>query len=121
MASNKRIHQMTIKEREEAFPTEDACADYLIQHRWSTIIRCPRCGSTNIGAVKSMAYRWQCYDCAPGTSYRFSHITGTIFENTNKPLRDWFRVLHMMLTSKKGVSALQVHRVMGFGSYKTAW
>ena len=52
---------------------------------------------------------------------RFSHITSTVFENTNKPLRDWFRVLHMMLTSKKGVSALQVHRTMGFGSYKTAW
>ena len=48
-------------------------------------------------------------------------IAGTIFENTNKPLRDWFRVIHLMLTSKKGISALQIHRVMGFGSYKTAW
>lgn len=119
--TSKRIHQMTIKEWEEAFPTEDACADYLIRHRWSTVIRCPRCGSTDVGGVSTMAYRWQCYHCAPETSYRFSHITGTIFENTNKPLRDWFRVLHMMVTSKKGVSALQVHRVMGFGSYKTAW
>src|SRR6185437_12509675 len=52
---------------------------------------------------------------------RFSPIAGTIFENTNKPLCDWFRVIHMMLTAKKGVSALQVHRTMGFGSYKTAW
>ena len=43
-----------------------------------------------------------------GSGYRFSHIAGTIFENTNKPLRDWFRVIHLMLTSKKGVSALQV-------------
>jgi hypothetical protein len=41
-------------------------------------------------------------------NYRFSHITGTIFENTNKPLREWFRVIHLMLTSKKGISALQV-------------
>ena len=38
----------------------------------------------------------------------------------NKPLRQWFRVIHMMLTSKKGVSALQIHRTMGFGSYETA-
>ena len=53
--------------------------------------------------------------------YRFSHIAGTIFENTNKPLRDWYRVVHMMLTSKKGISALQIKRVMGFGSYETAW
>jgi hypothetical protein len=60
-------------------------------------------------------------NCAPGISYRFSHISGTIFENTNKPLRDWFRVLHTILTSKKGVSALQIYRTMAFGSYKTAW
>jgi hypothetical protein len=46
---------------------------------------------------------------------------GTIFENTNKPLRQWFRVIHLMLTSKKGISALQVQRMMGFGSYSTAW
>jgi len=47
-------------------------------------------------------------------------LVGTIFENTNKDLREWFRVMHMMLTGKKGVSALQVQRVMGFGSYSTA-
>src|SRR6185437_7687503 len=46
---------------------------------------------------------------------------GTIFENTNKPLRDWFKVAHLMLSSKKGMSALQIMRYMGFGSYKTAW
>ncbi len=45
----------------------------------------------------------------------------TIFENTNKPLRDWFRVIHKMLTAKKGISALQIHSEMGFGSYRTAW
>jgi transposase-like protein len=68
-----------------------------------------------------MSWRWQCYTCAPETSYRFSHLTGTIFENTNKPLKDWFRVIHLMLVSKKGMSALQIFRYMGFGSYKTAW
>src|SRR5580704_16873674 len=48
-------------------------------------------------------------------------LRGTIFENTNKPLRDWYRVIHSMLTSKKGISARQVWRYMGFGSLKTAW
>ena len=52
--------------------------------------------------------------------YRFSCIAGTIFENTKKPLRDWFSVTHFMLTSKKGISALQIQRMMGFGSYETA-
>jgi transposase-like protein len=60
-------------------------------------------------------------ECGEGISYRFSHIAGTVFENTNKPLRDWFKVTHLMLTSKKGMSALQIFRYMGFGSYKTAW
>jgi transposase-like protein len=68
-----------------------------------------------------MPFHWQCRQCAPDTTYRFSHIAGTIFENTNKPLRDWFKVTHLMLTSKKGMSALQIYRYMGFGSYKTAW
>ena len=58
---------------------------------------------------------------AKAGAYRFSDIAGTIFENTNKDLREWFRVIHLMLTSKKGISALQVQRMMGFGSYKTAW
>jgi transposase-like protein len=66
-----------------------------------------------------MPFKWQCYHCAP-TGYRFSVIAGTIFENTNKPLLDWFRVVHFMLASKKGMSALQIQRMMGFGSYNTA-
>jgi transposase-like protein len=68
-----------------------------------------------------MPWHWQCKECAPDTTYRFSHLAGTIFENTNKPLRDWFKVAHLMLVSKKGMSALQIMRYMGFGSYKTAW
>jgi hypothetical protein len=53
--------------------------------------------------------------------YRFSHLAGTIFENTNKPLRDWFKITHLILTSEKGMSARQLGRYMGFGSVKTAW
>jgi transposase-like protein len=67
-----------------------------------------------------MPFKWQCYACTPNQGYRFSVIAGTIFENTNKPLRDWFRVVHLMLASKKGMSALQIQRMMGFGSYETA-
>ena len=118
----KRIHQMTIPQWEAAFPTETACAEYLVRYRWPVGVRCPRCGSDKVAEAGTMEFKWQCYACAKdGQNYRFSHIAGTIFENTNKPLRDWFRVIHTMLTSKKGVSALQIYRTMGFGSYKTAW
>jgi hypothetical protein len=117
----KPVHQMTAAQFDAAFPNEDACKRYLVARRWGECgTRCPRCWSGKVSAVKTMPYKWQCYSCAPD-GYRFSHISGTIFENTNKPLRDWFRVTHLMLTSKKGMSALQIHRFMGFGSYKTAW
>ena len=120
--SKKRIHQMTIPQWEKAFPDEAACEAYLVAHRWPVGIRCPRCGNDAVKAHGTIEMAWLCNVCSPSaTNYRFSVIAGTIFENTNKPLRDWFRVIHMMLTSKKGVSALQVHRTMGFGSYKTAW
>ena len=116
----KPVQQMTISEFEARFPDEEACSRYLVKRRWPEGPRCPRCGNAKVFPVKTMAFKWQCYQCAPGSGYRFSHIAGTIFENTNKPLRDWFRVTHLMLTSKKGISALQVQRVMGFGSYETA-
>jgi transposase-like protein/IS1 family transposase len=116
----KPVHQLTASEFEKMFPDEDACRAYLVARRWGGVVRCPRCGA-EARAVSTMAWRWQCNECAPDTTYRFSHLTGTIFENTNKPLRDWYRVIHLMLTSKKGMSALQIFRFLGFGSYKTAW
>ncbi|HBR25444.1 MAG TPA: IS1595 family transposase [Rhizobiales bacterium] len=117
----KQIHQMTIRQFEAMFPDEGSCCAYLVGKRWPKGVRCPRCGAENPKELKGNPWHWQCYQCAPQSSYRFSHITGTVFENTNKPLRDWFRVIHLMLTSKKGISARQIWRYMGFGSLKTAW
>src|ERR1700690_3181005 len=117
-AGMKRIHQMSIPQWEAAFPDEDACKAYLTRNRWPSGVACPRCGNVDV-ATHAKPFHWQCRQCL-SDGYRFSVLVGTIFENTNKPLRDWFRVVHMMLTSKKGVSALQVYRVMGFGSYSTA-
>ncbi|MBZ5672222.1 MAG: IS1595 family transposase [Acidobacteriia bacterium] len=123
MATRKRIHQMTIAQWEKAFPNDDACAAYLTKHRWPLGVRCPRCGNEEVYELPSRAFHWQCTECAPGgsTGYRFSVLVGTIFENSNVGLRTWFRVIHTMLTSKKGVSAHQIYRTMGFGSYRTAW
>jgi len=116
----KPVPQMTVAQFEAAFPDETACKTYLQARRWPNGVHCPRCGNTNVFPVSSMPFKWQCYECAKGSGYRFSVIAGTIFENTNKPLRDWFRVTHLMLSSKKGMPALQIQRMMGFGSYGTA-
>ena len=117
----KAVHQLTAAQFETMFPDEEACKAYLVARRWPDGVVCPRCGNVKVFPVGTMPYKWHCYACAPDVGYRFSHIAGTIFENTNKPLRDWFRVAHLMLVSKKGMSALQIMRFMGFGSYKTAW
>jgi transposase-like protein len=116
----KPVHQLTAAQFDELFNTEGDCVRYLVACRWPQGVRCPRCGSDRVYPVSTMAFDWQCYTCT-NESYRFSHLTGTIFENTNKPLKNWFRVAHLMLVSKKGMSALQIFRYMGFGSYKTAW
>jgi transposase-like protein len=118
---SSQIHQLTVAQFESMFPDEDACCAYLAGNRWPDGVKCPRCGNDNVHEHGSMPWHWQCYVCSPGNvGYRFSVLVGTIFENTNKDLREWFRVIHLMLTSKKGISALQVMRYMGFGSYKTA-
>jgi transposase-like protein len=116
----KPVHQMTEGQFEAAFPDEAACKTYLVARRWPDGVVCPRCGAVKTFPVGSMPFKWQCYRCAPDSGYRFSHLTGTIFENTNKPLRQWFKVVHLMTVSKKGISSLQVQRQMGFGSYETA-
>jgi IS1 family transposase len=120
----KPVHQMTEREFETRFPfgDDDAPRAYLKARRWPEGVRCPRCGNPAVYDLPSRKWHWQCTKCAPGgsTGYRFSVIAGTIFENTNKPLRDWFKVVHLMTTSKKGISALQIQRQLGFGSYGTA-
>src|ERR1700757_3248313 len=121
MSKTSKIHQMTIPQFEAMFPDDDACKTYLVGTRWPDgIVRCPRCDSEKVNALPSKPFHWQCKQCATD-GYRFSVLVNTIFENTNKGLRQWFRVIHLMLTSKKGMSALQIYRMLGFGSYRTAW
>lgn len=112
------VRQMTLAEFEVMFPDEDACKAYLKDRRWPRGVRCPRCGSDKVYEL-TRSFHWQCR-CST-TGYRFSVLVGTIFENTNYPLQTWFKVIYLMLTSKKGISALQIHRMIGTGSYSTAW
>jgi hypothetical protein len=109
------------------FPTEESCRQFLVQIRWPGGVRCPRCNGTKLYALKSRPFSWVCKstDCGDRNGYRFSVLTGTIFQDTKIPLKRWFRVGYLMLVDKKGISALQVHRVV-FGEnsgsdYRTSW
>jgi transposase-like protein len=109
---------MTLRQLSARFQTQEQCLAYLVSMRWPDGVYCPRCGNDHVYALKQ-PFKWQCKKCAPN-GYRFSPLTGTIFENTKFPLRDWLQVILMVCQAKKGLSALQVQRHIGMGQYRTA-
>lgn len=114
---------MTLAEMMQRFSTEEACKRFLKAMRWPDGVHCPRCDSAKVYELKARPFHWVCKnkDCGGKNGYRFSVITKTVFENTNYPLRTWFQVIYLMTQSKKGISAMQIHRQIGSGDYKTAW
>ena len=110
---------MTLTQLMERFPDEGTCKAYLRDSRWPAGVRCPRCNNDHVYKL-SRPWTWQCKICNTN-GYRFSVISGTIFEDTKYPLRTWFQVLYLMFQSKKGMSALQIQRTIGCSSYETAW
>jgi transposase-like protein len=112
-----------LSELNALFQTEDDCKQFLFTHRWPDGVRCPRCDNEKVYALKQ-PWKWQCQSKTCGKrGYRFSLISGTIFENTKYPLKTWFTVAFMMLHSKKGMSALQIKRMIfnDKASYETVW
>lgn len=115
----------TLADVDRMFPTDADAKAYLVGRRWPKGVVCPRCGNKKVWALKARPFNWLCKSekClkASTSGYRFSLYVGTIFENTNYALKTWFKVLYLMLQSKKGMSALQIQRMLGMGSYRTAW
>ncbi len=105
----------TLLEFEQRFVTEETCLDYLFKLRWPEGFRCPRCGYQEAWSMKGDLYR--CVRC----HFRTSVTAGTIFQDTKKPLRLWFRAIWHLTSQKYGANALGVQRVLGLGSYHTAW
>jgi len=105
----------TLLEFEEMFNTEEACRQYLARVRWPEGFVCPRCGGRE--AWPSRRHLLLCRGC----EYQVSVTAGTLFQDTHKPLRLWFRAMWYVTNQKQGASALGVQRVLGLGSYTTAW
>src|SRR5262249_37320634 len=100
----------TLRDFDRMFPAEDACKADLVARRWPKGVTCPKCGNEKVYALPSRPFHWVCKAKTKTHKgvYRFSLYVGTIFENTNYPLLTWFKVLYLMLSSKKGMSALQI-------------
>lgn len=106
----------TAAEFEKRFATEEDCRDYLFKVRWGGTPACARCDSTQLWTIRGGAW-FECADCGHQTSL----TSGTLLHRTRKPLRLWFRAVFEISTRRTGISAKDLQRIMGFGSYETAW
>lgn len=88
---------------------------YLATVRWPAGFRCPHCRGKGAWMTERGSFR--CTFCDVQTSV----TAGTIFQGTRKGLRSWFRVIWNVTTRPDGISALEIQRFLGLGSYHTAW
>jgi transposase-like protein len=98
------------------FASEGACLAYLEGLRWPQGFVCPSCGVVQ-PAYRSSRLRLMCRSCG----HQSSVTAGTIFDKTRTPLRVWLAAAWYLTNQKQGVSALSLQRVLGLGSYQTAW
>ncbi len=116
---------MNLIDVNEQFKTDQPCLAYLESMRWPDgVLICPECGADRISRItrrtKSKNKRAQLYQCL-ACSQQFSATSGTIFADSHLPLYKWFMALALVLDAKKGMSAKQLQRHLGIGSYRTAW
>ncbi|MGD0762667.1 MAG: IS1595 family transposase [Roseiarcus sp.] len=103
------------------FSNEEAARRHFESIRWPNGPACPHCGVVNEATeLKGEAHRaglWKCRAC----EQQFSAMIGTVMESSHIPMTKWALAFHLMAASKKGVSAHQLMRTLGLGSYRSAW
>ena len=105
----------TLQEFDMWFSTEQACSEYLLRLRWPQGFVCPVCSEPK--GWKIGADLMRCATCR----HNVSVTAGTIFQGTRKPLKLWFQAIWYVTSQKFGGNALGLQRVLGLGSYQTAW
>ena len=100
--------------------TEDKARAYLESALWSNGPVCHHCGSMKFWRVASLTARHGVYTCAE-CEKQYTVTVGTVMHGSHISLRQWVIAFHLMTSSKKGVSALQLQRNLGLGSYRSAW
>jgi transposase-like protein len=104
------------------FQDETRAREWVESQVWANGVVCPHCGNADqekVGQLEGKAHRpgvWKCYECRE----QFTCTVGTVLERSKIPLTKWVAALFLMTASKKGVSAHQVHRMLGI-SYKSTW
>ena len=106
----------TLPEFEKRFPDEESARAYFALLRWNGRPCCARCESARVREIKSRRL-FECADCGHQTSL----TSGTVLEGTRKSIKLWLRAAFEMSVRRTGISAKDLQRIMGFGSYETAW
>jgi transposase-like protein len=116
---------LTLDEIQSRFGTDEKARQYLEEIRWPNGVACPHCQNADHKriweikpneAAKIRAGLYQCAECKK----QFTVTVGTIFEDSHIPLRKWLVAWYLLCSSKKGISSLQIQRMLGLGSYRTA-
>jgi len=106
---------MTFREFMRRFPDEEHCREYLYKIRFPNGFVCPKCEHNECWEIGTQLF--ECKKCKRQTSV----IAGTIFQDTRKPLMDWFIAIWWVTTQKNGASAEGLKQVLGLNSDQTAW
>lgn len=106
------------------FADKDKAREYLEQLRWANGVVCPHCGGTEAYKLTAKPdskrpVRNGVYKCK-ACRKQFTVTVGTIFEDSHIPLNKWLHAIHLMCSSKKGMSAHELHRILSI-TYKSAW
>jgi transposase-like protein len=103
------------------FNDETAAREALEAVRWPDGAVCPHCGATgtDVARIEGKSARPGLFYCN-GCKGQFTVTVGTVFERSKIPLSKWWLAAHLLNSSKKGISAHQMHRTLGV-TYKTAW
>lgn len=129
MATDRKVQNISTKddvligELPRACADETAAVEFMEKQRWGEHPACQHCGSLDVYQMKDSKdqtkrqanFRWRCHDC----KQQFTVRTGSVFEDSRIPLRHWCYAFWRAATSKKGISALEIHRQTGL-SYKSS-
>jgi len=117
---------MNLMDVNREFRAEEDCLGELEKVRWPDGVRCPTCGCKEVSRITrkptAKNKRTRSFQCLEKTCrFQFTATYGTMFYRSHIPLPVWFNAIAFMMDAKKGVSALQLQRHLGLGSYESAW
>lgn len=116
MKKGRPSYPKSVEDFRKILWSDKACVDFLIRSRWPDGFKCPACGNKTHWQRRNRTLLL-CQRCRKNVS----PTTGTLMHGSHMPIHKWFWAAYLVSTLTPGVSALQLQRQLGLGSYRTAW